>query len=69
MRVNGEPLEIHTMPMPAKIVREGMRLPASYANFYIANKCVLLPNLRGRERRKSDIGSRKSFPDAPHRSD
>jgi agmatine deiminase len=29
--------------MPRKIVREGLRLPASYANFYIANKCVLLP--------------------------
>jgi agmatine deiminase len=43
MRIDGGPLEIHTMPMPAKITREGMRLPASYANFYIANKCVLLP--------------------------
>lgn len=39
----GEPLQIHTLPMPSKIVREGQRLPASYANFYIANKVVLLP--------------------------
>ncbi len=39
----GEPLRIHTLPMPSKIVREGQRLPASYANFYIANKVVLLP--------------------------
>ena len=37
------PLEIHTLPMPSKIVREGQRLPASYANFYIANTVVLLP--------------------------
>ena len=43
MKVRGEPLEIITLPMPAKIEREGLRLPASYANFYIANFCVLLP--------------------------
>jgi agmatine deiminase len=43
MRIEGEPLEIITMPMPAKIIRENLRLPASYANFYIANNCVLLP--------------------------
>ena len=29
--------------MPARIDREGLRLPASYANFYIANTSVLLP--------------------------
>jgi agmatine deiminase len=43
MRIEGEPLEIITMPMPAKIIRENLRLPASYPNFYIANNCVLLP--------------------------
>lgn len=43
MKVDGQSLEIFTMPMPARIVREGLRLPASYANFYIANSCVLLP--------------------------
>ncbi len=40
---DGAPLHVLTMPMPSKIVREGQRLPASYANFYIANKVVLLP--------------------------
>ena len=43
MKVDGEPLEIITLPMPGRIVREDQRLPASYANFYIASKCVLLP--------------------------
>jgi len=37
------PLEVLTLPMPRKIVRDGQRLPASYANFYIANEVVLLP--------------------------
>ena len=43
MRIDGQPLEILTLPMPGKIVRDGQRLPASYANFYIANKSVLVP--------------------------
>jgi agmatine deiminase len=38
-----QPLQIHELPMPSKIVRDGQRLPASYANFYIANSVVLLP--------------------------
>ncbi len=40
---DGAPLKVHTLPMPGKIVRHGQRLPASYANFYIANKVVLMP--------------------------
>ncbi len=36
-------IDIVTLPMPKRIVREDLRLPASYANFYIANSCVLLP--------------------------
>lgn len=39
----GEPLHVLTLPMPARIERGGQRLPASYANFYIANTIVLLP--------------------------
>ncbi len=38
-----EPLEILKLPMPSKLVHQGQRLPASYANFYIANEVVLLP--------------------------
>jgi agmatine deiminase len=39
----GKPLRILKLPMPPKMVREGHRLPASYANFYIANRVILLP--------------------------
>jgi agmatine deiminase len=43
IKIAGRAIDIVTLPMPKKIVREGLRLPASYANFYIANTCVLLP--------------------------
>jgi agmatine deiminase len=37
------PFNIKTLPMPAPVVFDGERLPASYANFYIANGLVLVP--------------------------
>jgi agmatine deiminase len=40
---NGKPLAIVELPMPAPVVFAGRRLPASYANFYIANGIVLVP--------------------------
>jgi agmatine deiminase len=43
MTIDNRKIDIITLPMPKKIVREGQRLPASYANFYIANSCVLVP--------------------------
>lgn len=44
MRVeDGTPLKVLELPMPARIDREGLRLPASYANFYIGQSVVLLP--------------------------
>ena len=43
MKIGGRKLDIATLPMPKRIVREGTRLPASYANFYIANTVVLVP--------------------------
>ncbi len=41
--LDGKPYEIVTLPMPPPIVFQGQRLPASYANFYIANDLVLVP--------------------------
>jgi agmatine deiminase len=41
--LDGRPLRILTLPMPTPVVYEGQRLPASYANFYIANRVVLVP--------------------------
>ena len=38
-----KPLEIVALPMPGYIGSPSERLPASYANFYIANHCVLVP--------------------------
>jgi len=35
--------EVVDLPMPAPVVFDGRRLPASYANFYIANAAVLVP--------------------------
>ena len=35
--------EVVALPMPAPLVFDGRRLPASYANFYIANAAVLVP--------------------------
>jgi agmatine deiminase len=43
MKIDDRKLDVLTLPMPKKIVREGLRLPASYANFYIANTRVLVP--------------------------
>jgi agmatine deiminase len=36
-------LRVATLPMPAPVYFAGQRLPASYANFYIANGLVLVP--------------------------
>lgn len=40
---NGKPLNIIELPMPSPVIFEDRLLPASYANFYIANGIVLVP--------------------------
>jgi agmatine deiminase len=53
---HGRPLEIVTLPMPEPVWFDGQRLPASYANFYIANDRVLVPTFNDpRDRRALGI--------------
>lgn len=40
---HGYTLDVIEIPMPDPVVYEGQRLPASYANFYVANKLVIVP--------------------------
>ncbi len=41
--LDGRPFEVVELPMPSPVFCDGQRLPASYANFYIANGRVLVP--------------------------
>jgi agmatine deiminase len=60
---DGQPLRIVELPMPGVVEHEGQRLPASYANFYIANAVVLVPTYRHpNDARALDILQRV-FPD------
>ncbi|HTI12186.1 MAG TPA: agmatine deiminase family protein [Puia sp.] len=42
----GKQLNIVELPMPEAVIYEDQRLPASYANFYIANESVIVPTFR-----------------------
>ncbi|MBK7580027.1 MAG: agmatine deiminase family protein [Myxococcales bacterium] len=44
----GRKLEVIPLPMPEPVVFSGQRLPASYANFYLANGLVLVPTFNDR---------------------
>ena len=43
---SGKQLNIAELPMPGKLIYEDMRLPCSYANFYISNNYVIVPTFR-----------------------
>ena len=40
---NGQPWRVVNLPTPGYLEQDGQRLPASYANFYIANEVVVMP--------------------------
>jgi len=62
-RLAGFGLDIEILPMPKKIIRDGTRMPASYANFYIANNVVLVPTFADPADKIALSVLRKCFPD------
>lgn len=59
---DGRQLEIIPLPMPDPVVWEDQRLPASYANFYIANAAVVVPTFRCKQDQVALDILRKVFP-------
>ena len=51
------------LPMPSPVVFDGQRLPASYANFYIANSCILVPTFNDAKDRVALNTLAALFPD------
>ena len=60
---NGHALQIELLPMPGRVIVDGTRVPASYANFYIANKSVLLPTYNHPNDAVAQSLLQKHFPD------
>jgi len=62
---DGAKIEVVDLPMPAPLVFDGRRLPASYANFYIANAAVLVPTFNDPKDRVALGILAELFPDRP----
>jgi agmatine deiminase len=56
-------LRVVKLPMPRPLVFAGRRLPASYANFYVANGLVLAPTFNDPNDRMALAALAKAFPD------
>ncbi|WP_374164195.1 agmatine/peptidylarginine deiminase [Arcticibacter sp. MXS-1] len=61
--LNGKQLNVVELPMPDAVVYDDMRLPASYANFYISNKHVIVPTYRCANDDKALTIIQSCFPD------
>ncbi len=62
-RLRGGPWKVVKLPMPSPVVFRGRRLPASYANFYIANRMVLVPTFNDPNDRVALNTLARVFPD------
>ena len=60
---NGKSLNVIQLPMPGRIDTPEGRLPASYANFYIANRVILLPTYNHRNDAAAAFILKQLFPD------
>ncbi len=60
---DGVLLRVETLPMPEPVYFNGQRLPASYANFYFANKLVLVPTFNDSNDRAALNTLARLFPD------
>lgn len=60
---DGDPLNIIRLPMPGLVEVDSGRLPASYANFYIGNRVVLLPVYNTTNDSKAEALLKEAFPD------
>jgi agmatine deiminase len=63
--VDGKQLNIVELPMPSPVVFEDQQLPASYANFYIANAAVVVPTFRDPKDERALEIIQGCFPDRP----
>jgi agmatine deiminase len=62
---DGSRPEVVSLPMPSPLVFKGQRLPASYANFYVANAAVLVPTFNDPNDRVALGILGELFPDRP----
>ncbi len=60
---DGKQLQIIELPMPDKIIFEEQRLPASYANFYIANGLIVAPTFRSAKDERAILIIQDAFPE------
>lgn len=61
--LDGRPLKIVELPMPKPVIYEDQQLPASYANFYIANKTVIVPVFNDENDERALAIIQSCFPD------
>lgn len=63
LAVGRRPLDVRLLPYPRPVMMDGQRLPASYANFYIANGTVLVPTFNDANDRIALNALAECFPD------